>query len=101
MRSPHDVFTTAELRAALSLVMTTAEADELISSWRSSEGLMAGEAIGAGFTGDTLVLLSLVSEELRVKVDSYLQLFGDDHSAWLERRREMASALKRDDTNSP
>ena len=99
MRNAHDrVFTIAELRAALSLVMSASDADELISSWESSDSLMAGEAIGSGYTGDTLALLSLVSDELRMKVDSYMQFEGDDRRDWLERRGELESALKRDGT---
>lgn len=102
MRNAHDrFFTIAELRAALSLVMSASDADELISSWESSDSLMAGDEIGFGYTGDTLALLSLVSDELRMKVDSYMQFEGDDRRAWLERRRELASALKRGGTSLP
>lgn len=90
-------FTAAELRAAFSLAMPAAAVEELVESMLFSPDAIEEEVIGIGYTGDTLALLSLVSDELKGKVESYLRRMGGQQREWLKRRRELERVLKPDE----
>jgi hypothetical protein len=90
-------FTVTELQKALELVMPADEAAQLVKSWGSPEQGFA-VPIGHGVSYDTVILLSLVSDELRERVDTYLREIGwdPDDPELRSRRITIESELRQD-----
>lgn len=89
-------FTVPELQRALELVMSAEEAAWLADSWSSTWEVFQDHFVGHGITGDTLILLSLLSDDLRRRVDEFLKLLGSglQEGVWSARRLEIETALQ-------
>lgn len=89
-------FTVPELQRALELVMSAEEAARLADSSSSTWEVFHDHFVGHGITGDTLILLSLLSDDLRRRVDEYLKLLGSglQEGVWSARRLEIETALQ-------
>jgi len=85
------MFSNAELFAALRLVMSADDANAMLSVMSSAEG--------GDLTSDTLVLLSLCSDDLRRRVDEYRG--AKLGSADAEREWQQRVAIIRANTKTP
>lgn len=93
MKTP---FTHEEMLLAHRLVMPESEAQEAASFWSLiPKHLMRGRFSSYGLDYETLILLSLVSDDLRAKVEAFLsphQITSEPW--WSQRREEMKRQLK-------
>jgi hypothetical protein len=84
-----------EVMAALHLVMEPDEAAQLLRDCFQHESGSIERISPDGFTGDTLALLSLLSDDLRARVDQHLiEWTGSIDDSWTARRSELERDLR-------